>query len=276
MKEWENKIFSIDSLKKRKSDAKICIRHFESKFINHTDNSLMSNAVPTLYLKNDVDYEELLANNESAPAKKKRGSSGKLTICLINTIIKNINSQILGLKNLQLAREKKNIRRERMKKVAELRRADRSKNNVINEYDSSKDYFLGEREESDLEKVLISLQLSQKLNDSKTFLKHPGSIRNATNFPLLNSLQHLDVLINNNPVLWDTDMTLIFIKQFIQSKAIIKTLQSKEIDGETILNLTSKNDLIGYLNFDEYSASLLSTKLEQLRKETILRYVNYS
>lgn len=197
------------------------------------------------------------------------------------------------MKNLQIAREKRNMRRERMKKIASLRRASRLKyleKMKANEkstsstddfsttapptkYDVSKDYFLSDRKESELDKVLISLRLSKHVHDKKTTLKHPSSIRNATNFPLLNSIQHVDILVNNNPVFWDTEATLLFIKQFITIKSVINKLQEQDIDGETILNLTKK-DLTDYLKFDDNSAEILSTKFEQLKKETILRYVN--
>lgn len=140
------------------------------------------------------------------------------------------------------------------------------------DYESEKDYFIGDREETELEKFLISMRLSKQLHDGKTTLKHtPSSIRNGAIFPLLNSIQHMEI---ENPVFWDKKATMHFIQLFLPNKSIIKQLQAHEIDGETILNLTSKSDLIDYLKLDEKSASLLSSKLEQLRRETILRYIS--
>ena len=167
-----------------------------------------------------------------------------------------------------------------MKRIAESRRltrVDSSKESTDSssmDYESEKDYFMGDREETELEKFLISMRLSKQLHDNKTILKHPSSIRNAAIFPLLNSIQHMDLLINKNPAFWDKRATLQFIQQFIPSKAILKQLQAHDIDGETILNLTSKSDLIDYLKLDDKSATLLSTKLEQLRRETILRHLS--
>lgn len=180
-----------------------------------------------------------------------------------------------------------------MKKVAELRRmamaevrsqrnsyesnsssSNPTKTNSQSEYESERDYFLSERKESELEKVLISLRLTNKLHDGKTTLKHPSSIRKVSNFPLLNSISNQRILIENNPVMWDTEATLLFIENYIPNKSVLMKFQSQDINGETILNLTDKSDLINYFQLDEQSAIMLSSKFEQLRKETILRYVN--
>lgn len=172
-----------------------------------------------------------------------------------------------------------------MKKIAEMRRLAKLQNSKYHSeeriveksskqiYDVSNDYFLGDREETEHEKVLISLRLPQHLNDGKTVLKHPSSIRNVQNFPLFNSIKHLEKLISNNPVFWDTSDTLSFIQHFIPLKSIVKRFQSHEVTGETILNLT-KSDLTNYLQLDETDALVLSEKFEQLRRETIMRYVS--
>jgi hypothetical protein len=188
-----------------------------------------------------------------------------------------------GLRNLQIAREKRNLRKERMKKIAEMRRIAKLQNATQKEeknyekdvkiYDVSKDYFLGDREETEFEKVLISLRLPQHLNDGKSILKHPSSIRNVQNFPLFNSIKHMEKLVNNIPVFWDTNDAISFIQHFIPIKAVIKRFQVHQVTGETILNLT-KNDLINYLQIDDKNASILSEKFEQLRRETITRYIS--
>lgn len=242
---------------------------------------MLSNAIPTLHLQKGntlIDYEELLSEKPST--KNKRGSSGNLMLNSCHWIYSNLFMP-LGLKNLQLAREKRNIKREKMKKIAESRRFQSSSSkestddNLSMDYELERDYFMGNREETELEKFLISMRLANKLNDGKTSLKHPSSIRNATIFPLLNSIQHMDMLVNTNPAFWDSKRSLMFIKYCIPLKSIaIKQLQAQLIDGETICNLTSKSDLIDYLKLDENSATILSSKLEQLRKETILRYMS--
>lgn len=176
------------------------------------------------------------------------------------------------------------MRKERMKRIAEMRRLAKLQSDSAqdqkpvvakkpkSEYDRLNDFFLGDREETEHDKILISLRLPH-LRDNKNALKHPSSIRNVHSFPLLNSIKHLDELINNNPVFWDTNSTLSFIQHFIPLKSIVKRFQAQEVTGETILNLT-KADLIEYLKLDEKSASLLGEKFAQLRKETILRYIN--
>lgn len=272
LKEWEKKVFPISSSGATKSQEgdRICIRHFEKKY--HTNkNQLLPNAIPTLELSssrgNTVDdFEEMLSAQKAPPIKKKRGSS--------------------GLRNLQIARDKRNMRKERMKRIAEMRRLQKlqsaSNSNDENQnkpkkttvYDVSKDYFLGEREETENEKVLISLRLSKYLQDGKTMLKHPSSIRNAQTFPLFNSIKHMDSLVNMNPVFWDESMTLSLINHLLPLKEnFIKRFKLHHVTGETILNLT-KNDLITFIQLDESSASFLCDKFDQLRKETIMRYVN--
>lgn len=190
------------------------------------------------------------------------------------------------MRNLQIAREKRNLRKERMKKIAEMRRLTKLQNSKLNReekneekvkkqvYDVSKDYFLGDREENELEKVLISLRLPQHLHNSDSVvLKHPSSIRNANIFPLFNSIKHMEKLVNINPVFWDETDTLAFIQHFIPLKNVIKRFQNHEVTGETILNLT-KSHLINTLNIDIENASILIDKFEQLRRETIMRYVS--
>lgn len=182
------------------------------------------------------------------------------------------------------------MRKERMKKMAELRRAsrlnrDRSKSSIdsssmdisstdVDSSDLSKDYFLSDREESELETFLISMRLSNKLRDGKTTLKHPSSIRNINNFPLFNGIKHMVTLVDKNPIYWETMEVLKFIEHYVPLKRVLKKFESNEVNGETILNLTIKKDLIDFLQIDDKSAEILSETFEQLRKETILRYVN--
>lgn len=189
--------------------------------------------------------------------------------------------------NLQIARKKKLMRRERMQKLAEKRRLAKKENgtnvkvskkrpNTLMHCDKTSDYFLGDRIESDTEKVVISLRLTylvKHLHDEKMSLcKHPSSIRDSKTYPIFNKIKNVQELLNN-PVYWTNEQVLIFVEQFTSQKAITKRFESEEIDGEAILSLT-KLDLKNFLKFDEGTSEILGTAFEQLRKETIMRYVN--
>ncbi|XP_070501120.1 uncharacterized protein [Chironomus tepperi] len=259
---WYKNIHSDDINEKLSLGSLVCIKHFEHKCLN-ADKSLNDKAIPTLHLKIGstlVDYEELLS--QKPLVKKKRGTS--------------------GLMNLQIARKKKLMRRERMQNLAEKRRLAKKENgtnvkvskkrpDTLMHCDKTSDYFLGDRIESDTEKVLITLRLS--LHDEKISLsKHPSSIRDSKTYPIFNKIKNIQELLDN-PVFWTKEQVLIFIEKFTSQKAITKRFESEEIDGEAILSLT-KLDLINFLKLDESTSEILGTTFEQLRKETIMRYVN--
>jgi hypothetical protein len=185
--------------------------------------------------------------------------------------------------NLQIARKKKLMRRERMQKLAEKRRLAKKENGTNVKVSKMKpdtlidsDYFLGDRVESDTEKVVISLRLTylvKHLHDEKMSLcKHPSSIRDSKTYPIFNKIKNNQELLNN-PVYWTKEQVLIFIENFTSQKAITKIFENEEIDGEAILSLT-KSDLKNFLKLDEGTSEMLGTTFEQLRKETIMRYVN--
>lgn len=248
---------------------KICIKHFEDRFINEEKTAISDKSVPTLYLKSGstlVDYEELLSQK---PPKKKRGTS--------------------GLMNLQIARKKKLMRRERMQKLAEQRRLAKlmngnskeakKKSEAIISYDkNTTDLLLGDdRTETESEKLIISLRLTNlmhQLHDNKVILtKHPSSIRDIKQFPIFNKIKDIQELINN-PIYWTKEQVLIFVEKIASQKNhCLKILRNEELDGEAILNLT-QNDLKLYFNFDEDTSKILGQAFQKLRKETIMRYVN--
>ncbi|CAG9799474.1 unnamed protein product [Chironomus riparius] len=262
---WYKNIDKDDINEKLSRGSLVCIKHFEHKFLN-ADKSLNDKAIPTLHLKTGstlIDYEELL----SQPIKKKRGTS--------------------GLMNLELARKKKLMRRQRMQTLAEKRRLAKKENSTnvkvsknspdtMMHCDKTNDYFLGDRVESDTEKVVISLRLTdlvKHLHDEKMSLcKHPSSIRDSKTYPIFNKIKNIQELLNN-PVYWTKEQVFIFIEHITSQKAIIKHFDKNDIDGEAILSLT-KSDLINFLKLDDSTSEILGTTFEQLRKETIMRYVN--
>lgn len=189
--------------------------------------------------------------------------------------------------NLQMARKKKILRRERMQKLAEMRKATKIENGTKTaenvkpkseaNYDVTKDYFLGDREETETETVVISLRLTslmKHLYDGKISLcNNPASIRDKSIYPLFNSIKHISKLVDYNPVFWDEEQVLTFIQHFTTQIGIVKRFENQQIDGEAILNL-NKADLLNYFELDENSADAFSTTFNQLKKETIMRYVN--
>ena len=84
-KEWEKRLFSTDVNWKINPEVdKLCIRHFEKRYIE-SNNQLLPTAIPTLELHKGAtvdDFEELLSAQKPKMVKKKRGSSGKLAKCL--------------------------------------------------------------------------------------------------------------------------------------------------------------------------------------------------
>ncbi|KAG5678682.1 hypothetical protein PVAND_008333 [Polypedilum vanderplanki] len=267
---WFQNIDSNDACEKLKAGGQICLIHFENHYIKNKCIDY-NNAVPTLKLNKGntfIDYEELLA--PKPPTKKKRGTS--------------------GLMNLQIARKKKLMRRERMQKLAEIRRIAKLENlskekpaavkpttSAPLRYEASKDdYFLGDHVETKNEKIVISLRLTslvKHLHDSKTaFTK--GSIRDAKLYPIFNRIRTVQELLSpENPVFWNEQQVKTFIEKVTNLKGIMKQIDLQEIDGESLLNL-SKHDLKKYFNVEANIADILGNTCEQLKKETIMRFVN--
>jgi hypothetical protein len=175
-----------------------------------------------------------------------------------------------------------------MRELAEIRRLakiEMAKNEMSKEneeekkvYDVSTDYFLGDRIESEQEKIVISLRLTdtlmKHLHDGKTTLcKQSASIRDTKNYPLFNSIKHISSLIDCNPVHWQKHQVIEFIRHFKPQLGILKRFEFQQIDGEALLNL-DKHNLMTYLELDEKLAESFSRTFKELKRETIMRYVN--
>lgn len=191
--------------------------------------------------------------------------------------------------NLQIARKKKLMRRERMQKLAEKRRRaklekdmnqklSKKKSQPIINCNRTSDYFLGDRPETEAQKVVISLRLTSLMkhlySNKNPLIKHPSSIRDSKTYPIFNKIKNVQELLVN-PVYWTSSQVIIFLEHLDDSfpKGIAKRFKLEEINGEAILNLT-KSDLCDYLNIDERISDTLSATFQQLRKETIMRYIN--
>jgi hypothetical protein len=243
-------------------DDTICIKHFEEKFvcryvqaydanfqkksIQRTKLCLIDSAIPTINL--NIEESGATETKLDAKGKPKRGSS--------------------GLANLQKARQRKMLRRERMKNLLK-RRAVQKSQKLFENYDISKDYFLGQREMTAAEKLIIPLRLTslvKRLHDGSNLCKNPPADSN--------SFRHIEGLSKSdeNPLNWKVDETFKFVKYVSSVKSVAKILRAEEIDGEALLNLTLE-DLIN-LHIDASTAENLMKVLTQLRKEIIERFIN--
>lgn len=150
------------------------------------------------------------------------------------------------------------------------------KKSLLINCDRNGDFFLGDRTENESEKLVVSLRLTnmmQHLHDTKmTFSKHPSSIRDSKAFPTFNKIKNVQELMEN-PIYWTTEQVLLFLEQFISQKGVTKRFEQEALSGEAILNLT-KFDLLQHLKIDEHTSDMLNNVFQQLRKETIMRYVN--
>lgn len=250
-------------------DERICIHHFEAKYLRRKSHdsdgsvtfALKENAVPTLLLDDESTYSK-------PNAKRKRGSS--------------------GLANLQKARMKKILRKERLKKQLLLRQMKPKKGNVdiadktattgrkSSESDVSQDYFLSDREATPAEKLIIPLRLTtltKRLHDGSNVCKNPPAcIKDSKIFPTLNIIKTIDGL-DENPLEWTPNHTFSFVKVVSPVKGIAKRLRSEDVDGEALLNLT-KFDLSHYFKLNESTSEALFSIFSQLRREVIGRYIN--
>lgn len=282
-KEWEANIKRANGNIVIQSFDSVCIKHFEEKFIcRYTqayDNNfekksvpnstlcLTKDAVPTLKLSLSMDQEDT-KNPQVVPKQKKRGSQ--------------------GLANLQKARMRKMQRRERMKNLLKHRATLKSQNgssrsqtvSEISEYDLERDYFLGNREASSAEKLIIPLRMTslvKRLHGRAKLCKTPPlSIKdNPSLFPTFSIIKHIEGLNDDrkNPLHWSIDEAFQFVKYVAPLKNIAKSLRMEEIDGEALVNLT-KSDLTDHFKFDPSTSDVLIRIFSRLRKEIIQRYVN--
>lgn len=197
-----------------------------------------------------------------------------------------------GLANLQKARLKKSLRKERLKNKILLRHSIKQQNgsefnpekSFPEETASSKssgddlqsDYFLGNRELKPAEKLIIPLRLTtltNRLHDGSKLCKTPPTdINDTTAFPTFNIIQNIGGLEDTNPVEWTPQQTFSFIRHISPVKGVAKLLRSEEVDGEAMLNLT-RSDLIS-LHLDQKTSNALISIFSQLRREIIKRFVN--
>lgn len=247
----------------------VCIKHFEEKFvcryvqaydanfqkksIQRTKLCLTNEAVPTLCLTIEENGEP--ESNGTATRKPKRGSS--------------------GLANLQKARMRKMLRRERMKNLLQRRAAQKTQKMVEN-YDVTKDYFLGNRERTAAEKLIVQLRLHslvKRLHDGSNLCK--GPVVDSKSFPIFNIIKHIESLSDSdeNPLNWNADETFAFVKYIATTKQVAKLLRAEEIDGEALVNLTL-SDLTGHFHLDIPTSESLLKVFTQLRGEIIEKFVN--
>lgn len=211
---------------------------------------------------------------ETVPVKpklKKRGSS--------------------GLANLQKARMKKTLRRERMRTLLQQRAKQKKQNGEKpakvkaeepESSDGQSDYFLGKRKETNSEKLVIALRLTKlvkKLHEGANVCKTPPApIKDETQFPILNMIRGIGAWIDTkkNPVEWSSNEAFFFVKQLNipDSKIIAKMFRSEEIDGEALLNL-SERDLTHRFQINPTTSSAFIKVFTGLREEVIKRYINF-
>lgn len=270
LKEWTSRIRKAADIKIHPSDT-LCIKHFEEKFVCRYEQAydanferqsvqksklcLTKDAVPTLHL----DFTSFSDAGRLETAKqKKRGSS--------------------GLANLQKARMRKMLRKERMKNLLRRRTSQKNESNDKNvAYDPEKDFFLGNRELTEAEKLIIPLRipsLLKRLHDGSNLCKNAVPVKDNPSFPTLNIIRHIEGISDtNNPLHWTTGETFQFMKYISPIKSIPVNFRSEEIDGEALLNLT-KSDLIDHFHLDQLTSDGLIRIFAQLRREVIRRFVN--
>lgn len=305
---WKSKIreSSEQYLKIIETDT-VCIKHFEERFIVrgaiNSDNkkkpqrskySLTKDAYPTLDMEsrsreqsNETELtSDFISNEEAKKTKAKRGSS--------------------GLANLQKARMRKLLRRERMKSLIKKRAEDRKEEKVAVEVKppitrnltevkktivkventrtlkshvkaASKDFFLSDRQPSKTEHLLVSLRLTSHFhslhNGSKICKDKPSSINDVAAFPTFNIIKQIDSLKqqDKNPVDWSVDETYRFVRKISSSRGVAELFKNQCIDGEALLNLNC-DDLRNYLSLDSTTSESLAGVFSQLRREVLQRY----
>jgi hypothetical protein len=156
------------------------------------------------------------------------------------------------------------------------KRGEQKKQKMIDNYEFSKDFFLGDRKPSDIETTIVALRLRslvKRLHDGSKL--HKESSTDISNFPTFSIIKHIDGLAKSheNPVKWSVDETFSFVKYISPAKNVAKTLRAEEIDGEAMLNLTT-SDLTSHFGFDTTTSESLIKVFTQLRGEVIERFLN--
>lgn len=299
---WKAKIreSSEQYLKIIETDT-VCIKHFEERFIvrsaansdpkkkQRAKLSLTKDAYPTLDIEsrsreqsNETELtSDFISNDEAKKTKAKRGSS--------------------GLANLQKARMRKLLRRERMQNLIKKRAEERKDEKISEEVKKTpsivkktivkventrtlkshvkemKDYFLSDRKPSVTEHLVVSLRLTSHIHSlhngsSRLCREVPSSIKDAARFPMFNKINQIESLKQDkNPIDWTVDETYRFVRKISSSRGIAELFKSHCIDGEALLNL-SRDDLRNYLGLDVKTSEILGQELSQLRQEVLQRY----
>lgn len=273
-REWKNVTgVKLESTNAR-INAEICIKHFEEKFICRYDSAqaydsneqrsipkaklwLTQDAIPSLNLSGNY-----MEKSEESSVKKKRGTQ--------------------GLANLQKARMRKMLRRERMKSLL-IRRASQktskkaqpsSQPETDEETREETDYFLSVKEVPLRTRLRMTPLFKRLLGGSKLCKDSPVTNVDSANYPTFSIIQKIEELKEiENPLNWTVNDTFKFIKHISSVKAIAKSLRAEQIDGEAMLNLT-KSDLINHFNLDAGTSDGLMRTFTQLRSEIIQRFVN--
>lgn len=224
---------------------------------------------------------KLRLSEDSVPSHQKKAKNSTSDEHLVKQKTRRGSS---GLANLQKARMRKMLRRERMKTLVNSRGSQKVQtanetNKTRTEYNPDADYFLGQRQESPAEKLIIPLRctsLLKRLHEGEILCKQPPeSIKDASTFPTFNIIQQIDGLgdRNKNPLEWTVHETFTFIKYISPLKSIAKIFRSEEVDGEALMNLT-KFDLINHFHLDRIASQSLMSVFLQLRREIIKRSIN--
>lgn len=279
---WKTKIREGSNKSYLKIDVSdtVCIKHFEDRFIvrsaqvaddsgkkpQRTKLSLTKDAYPTINMITPPESIDNLQENGvflNSKPKAKRGSS--------------------GLANLQKARMRKLLRRERMQNLLVKRKqAKKETDKVVKEAvvkpeqpKIGKDFFLSDRVPSQAEKSLVALRISSKLNSNqKVFRDPPGSIRDSAVFPLYNVMHQVESLKNldKNPINWTVDETHLFLNK-MTSKTVANAFKSEKIDGEALMSIEMK-DLSGYFRMSSETSEFVHDCISQLRSEVIKRFIH--
>lgn len=269
--EWIDHIFAgndYSDVKLEPGDT-VCIKHFEKRFFCRYMQSFNSS-----FQKRSIQRTKLCLKDEAYPSLNLTiPENGEMET--VEEVSKKAKRGSSGLANLQKARMRKTLRRERMKNLLRRRAAQKSLK-VGDSYDLSKDYFLGEREMTESEKLVVPLRLCslvKRLHDGSILCKNPPADQKS--FPTFNIIQHIDGLSKNgkNPLHWSVDETFIFVKYIAAEKKVAKLLRAEEIDGEALMNLNSA-DLIDHFSLDASIAESLFKIFSNLRTEVIERFVN--